>query len=103
MDTNLIKQQSGKPLSKSQINLLAKLETLGVVVGNDSQVRTNPFSGVSCNLTPLAVALYDFVVKAYGSRAGLTFNGKTLSVSTWDNTRYLFMAIWPDEYFKLLD
>ncbi len=103
MDTTNIKQRSGKPLSKSQINLLAKLEKLGVVVGNDSQVRTNPFSGVSCNLTPLAVALYDFVTKAYGSRMGLVFNGQTVSVSTWDSSRYLFMAIWPDEYFKLLD
>jgi len=103
MDTTNIKQRSGKPLSKSQVNLLTKLEKLGVVVGNDSQMRINPFSGVSRNLTPLAVALYDFVVESRGSRNGLVYNTQPVPISVWDNTRYLFMAIWPDEYFKLLD
>jgi hypothetical protein len=90
---------SGKKLSKSELNLLKKIDALGVIPATLEGIRQNPYSGVQRKLCPLAVTLYDFIIIQYN--AGNV--GKLFSVSVWDNCRYMFLKYWPDEYFDLID
>ena len=106
MNLNSVLSPEGKPLKKSQINLLAKLSKFGVVCGEAKQIRFNRISGVSRELDPLAVALFDFIIEAYGSYTrtySFDYRGHKFPVSVWDNTRYLFLACWPKEYYDLID
>ena len=105
-----ITQINGKKLSKSQINLLAKLaDKFNVTLSPIPAVRSNPYSGVSVALEPLAVTLFDFIIGKY--RAGLVKGSSLASLSNpnaiptqvWDSSRYLFLALWPDAYYKLID
>lgn len=94
----------GKKLGKSQLNLLVTLAGFGVTMPESREIRTNPFSGVSKELDPLAVALYDFVVNTRNPGFGpLSFGRHKVAVGIWDRARYLFLALWPDEYYDLLD
>ena len=64
-----------------------------LTIGTESEEVENPFSGVVCVLEPTAVALYDYIMgcQALGN------------YKYFDQARYLFCALWPDEYMKLLD
>ena len=53
----------------------------------------NPFSGVTCELDARGVALYDFI-----NGCQITGNYKD-----FDQARYLFAELYPDEYMKLID
>lgn len=98
---------TGKTLKKSQINLLNKLQGFGVKVPSTPEVRVNQISGVSRQLDPLAVALFDFIIdsyrKSYMVNHQFNYNGHSFPVSVWDNARYLFLALWPEEYYDLID
>lgn len=97
---------AGKTLKKSQQNLLAKLSEFGVVAGNERQTRVNRISGVSRELDPLAVALFDFIMESYAHylrNYSFQYRGHKFPVGTWDRTRYLFLELWPDEYYDLID
>lgn len=59
---------------------------------HDEQV-TNPYSGREETLTPLGVALYDYI-----KGCELTGNYKE-----FDTARYLFAKLYPSEYSTLLD
>jgi hypothetical protein len=87
----------GKRLSKSEVKLLAKLDSLGVMPSTISDTRRNPFSGMVRPLCPLAVTLYDFIIDQQMNV------GKLFTITVWDNCRYLFLKYWPDEYYDLID
>lgn len=94
-----ITEINGRKLSKSQANVFKRMAKLGVIPANAPAVRTNPYSGVSHTLEPLAVTLHDFVVNSY--KAGMV--GRLFPVSVWDNARYTFLAVWPKEFYDLID
>lgn len=97
---------NGKALTKPQLNLLAKLETFGVALGDNNQFVTNTMSGVQRELVPLAVALYAFILRGhmnYLLNGQLSYNGHTFPASFWVSTRYFFLTFWPSEYFDLID
>lgn len=104
-----LKDLAAKPLKTSQINLLAKLESFGVTAGTEKQERVNRMTGVRVMLDPLAVALFDFIMEVYygpnGYLAtyGFNYRGHKFTVQLFDNTRYLFLALWPDAYSDLID
>jgi len=75
-------------LTPAQEKFIATLE-----VGTENEDVTNPFSGVTCNLTPVGVALYDFIM-------GAQMLGK---YKDFDRARYIFAELFPDEYMKLID
>ena len=100
MNITSITEVNGKKLSKSQINLLSSLVNKFHLKANDQKAaRQNPYTGKAHELEPLAVALYDFIINQY--RAG--FVGSVIPVTIWDRTRYLFLALWPDQYYDLID
>lgn len=101
---------NGKKLKSPQVNLLAKLaDTYNVSLPETAQSRTNPYTGATRTLQPLAVALHDFIVDNYRNDnvkgQSLSANMKTTAIPTnvWDAARNFFRTFWPDEYFDLID
>lgn len=70
-----------------------KLPYKDLLIGTDSEMITNPFSGESCLLSPEAVAVYDTLrgCEMFGDYVGLR---KGLD---W------FRKYYPTEYMVLLD
>ena len=70
-----------------------KLPFKDLLIGTESELVTNPFSGESCTLTPEAVAVYDTIrgCEMFGDYKGLR---KGLD---W------FRKHYPEEYMVLLD
>jgi len=77
-----------KKLTKGQKNFLDTLQ-----IKDEYEQVTNPFSGITVTLHPMAVALYDFI-------KGCEILG---NYKKFDQARYIFVELWPDEYMKLLD
>jgi hypothetical protein len=100
--TNLI--PPGKTLSKPQTNLLEFISSLGVIAPSTPENRVNPFTGATHFLPPLACALYDFIIQTKAPFSGpLQYKGKKVLIGQWDRARYLFLHLWPDEYYDLID
>ena len=74
--------------TKEQQELIDKLK-----LEDRPEVITNPFSGRSCELEPLAVALYDYIK---GCEAMKEYKEMGLALG-------IFAAKWPSEYYTLLD
>lgn len=86
-----------KTMKPSQLKLIEQVRALGFKEPQFPEARTNPFSGVRHGLQPTACMLYDFIT---------TKNlvcGKDYTRKLWDECRMLFLEIWPDEYYDLLD
>lgn len=95
---------SGKTLSKPQTKLLEFISSVGVVAPAGPSIRVNPFTKVERPLDPLACAIYDFVVGTKTPFAGpLNYNGHKVLIGQWDRARYLFLHLWPGQYYDLLD
>ncbi len=95
---------AGKKLSKPQTNLLIKMDKLCVPAPATPEPRKNPYSGAIHTLSPLGCALYDFIVESRGTRMGpLSYKGNKVNVAEWDRARYLFLELYPDEYYSLID
>lgn len=104
MNLSALPLPSGKTLTKPQSNLLGFLSSVGVTAPAANEMRSNPYSGKSHNLSPLACALFDFVMNTRKPFAGpLSYGGNKVTVAQWDRARYLFLALWPKEYGDLLD
>jgi hypothetical protein len=99
--TNLdqITEIEGQPLAKRHLATLKKIHKMGIRPRAEGATRTNPYSGISHQLSPLATTLYDFIINSY--QAGMV--GRHVPVSLWDSSRHLFLEIWPDQYFDLID
>jgi hypothetical protein len=81
-------------LGKMEQKLVDQLD-----VGTQNETVTNPFTGRSRELEPLAVALYDFIIgwsNSYTPPEGS-------SIREFDCARGLFRKNWPSEYMDLLD
>jgi hypothetical protein len=63
-------------------------------VGIENETAENPYSGEKVVLSPLAVALYDFIIGCQALGAGGEEFGLALEI---------FMEKWPEEYMVLLD
>jgi len=75
-------------LNKTEQKLVDSLEIL-----EQPEEIANPFSGASCILEPLGVALHD-----YAKGCEITGNYKD-----FDTARYLFAKLYPEAYSILLD
>lgn len=87
-------------LTPVQSRLIDKLTAAGLRVGTTAEERRNPFSGATLELPPLAVGLYDWIVSP--QRGTNIANGTELR-GLWDKARYLFLALFPDHYYVLID
>ena len=62
-------------------------------LGQTTEAVVNPYSGAREVLTPLGVALYDYI-------KGCEMTG---NYKNFDTARYLFAKLYPSEYMTLLD
>jgi hypothetical protein len=83
--------------NKNFLKSIENVRKLGFKEPTETQFRTNPFTGKTHPLKPLAVMLYDFITNHH-----LTCD-KDYTRQDWDNCRYAFNEMWPDEYYDLLD
>lgn len=65
-----------------------------------TEYRENPYSHVRLELEPLAACIYDWIVQR---DMGNQIAAGKVPRSAWDSARYLFLELWPDEYYALID
>lgn len=98
---------NGKKLMKSEENLLTKLSTkYGVDINPTAGGKiANPYSGVARELCPLAYSLAVWIIDSYrsGRVRGSCGPWGDIPTADWDRARYLFLKLWPDEYYDLID
>ena len=75
-------------LNKTEQKLVDSLH-----IGSCTEAVVNPYSGVREVLTPLGVALYDYI-------KGCEMTG---NYKNFDTARYLFAKLYPTAYMQLLD
>lgn len=103
--TDLVEKDSGKKLPKAWQKTLLKLVDAGKLTAEmpednlvNKTTRVNPFTGVKVTLSQTAAQLADWIVSM--NPIG---NGTNLTRSDWDNARYTFNVVWPDQYYDLID
>lgn len=84
-------------MKKSFEKAITEIRKLGFTEPPAPATRVNPFTGACHVLEPLAVMVYDFITTAK------FVCGRDYSRQTWDNARYGFAEVWPNEYYDLLD
>ena len=97
---------NGKPVKKSYANALAKAQETSFwkMPKTEENQATNPFSGASENLSAIEKAVYDWTQAWYRRyEAGAVPGKKIPAIQTFDNMRYLFMALNQEAYMNLLD
>jgi len=92
---NILKQET---MAMKAIKLGKKDEALVASLDYDrtssaKETVINPFSRQSCELEPLGVALYDYVI---GAEALGLHDNKCKAIN-------VFRKLYPDEYYTLLD
>lgn len=112
---NLTEYITSKPfvkLSKPQMNLLAKLDAMGVEVVSftgEDRIITNPVNGYSEAVNPFIAALVNWVYKTYKNYDGLPggnglqFGGTPVAIGTFDRVRMLILSIDSEAYSNFID
>jgi hypothetical protein len=72
-----------------------------VLYTKEPKLVTNMFSGAECELTPEALAMYDFI-KGSEVLIAAGMNSANL-VKNFNEALMCFRETWPEEYFILLD
>ncbi len=103
MNLSSLPLPAGKTLSKPQSNLLGFMSSLGISAPPVPTSRRNPFSGIVREIPPLACALYDFITGTLNRMGSLTYSGQKVTVPQWDRARYLYLALYPESYYDLID
>ena len=84
-------------MTKAQTNMIGRIEKIGFKLPASGGSRSNPYTGKTHTLTPLACQLYDFITTRFHT-CGVDYTRQD-----WDRARYMFAELWPTEYFDLLD
>lgn len=91
----------GHRLTRAQYKLVEQLRQHGLEpITSRIELRRNPHTGATALLSPLALVLFDWIVSP--NRGDEITAGK-YSKGLWDEARYLFQTLWPEEYYDLLD
>jgi hypothetical protein len=87
------------------------IEQFPLVAKDQPETKQNPYTGVKCQLEPLAASIFDFIVEADGVGASdalgqyetVYYRQQVIPMKLWHEARYLFRDLWPSEYMDLLD
>ncbi len=98
-------------LTKPQTNLLAKLDSYGVVISDnapDTLLTVNPITGYSEELNVLVACLVRLTYKltmSYESSPTytMTFNGHKVAIGTYDRVKMLVLSLSPSAYSNFID
>jgi len=98
---------SGKKLTKPQLNLLAKLDGMGVTVeSNLPRVVVNQVSGYSAPLTSFIATLVEWVYETYASynfSGAMNYRGTPVAIGTFDRVRHLILAVDSRAFSNFID
>jgi len=102
---------NGKKLTQPEVNLLTKLEELGMpfitVEPLFPLVLRNPVTGAqSHSLHPLVYSLAKFVLDAYstyGFSGKMSYRGKPVTIQLFDRAKMLVLKLDPSTYRDLID
>lgn len=87
-----------KKFTTGEINLMKKYNVVDADASPCTS-RTNPISGVSVQLNLAGASLHDTIISMYRNyERGMKFNS-----SEWDRLRYLFLKLYPNAYYDLID
>ena len=98
-------------LTKPQANLLAKLDSYGIVVTDnapDTLPTVNPVTGYTAELPVLVSCLVRLIYKltmSYESSPTytMTFNGHKVAIGTYDRVKMLVLSLSPSAYSNFID
>lgn len=98
-------------LTKPQANLLAKLDTYGVVISDnapDTLPTLNPITGYNQELPALVSCLVRLTYKLIQSYEAsptytMTFNGHKVAIGTYDRVKMLVLSLDANAYRNFID
>jgi hypothetical protein len=95
-------------LTKPQMNLLAKLDAMGLSIDNPGNpaVVANPHTGYKAMLNPLVGTLSNFVYKVYstyGYSGTMNYRGTKVAIGTFDRVRMLILSLDKQAYSDFID
>ena len=97
----------GVKLSKPNMNLLFKLDDMGVEVGNPSEPRRieNPSSGYVGAVNPFIATLIEWVYETYASYGSghMHWRGTKVAIGTFDRVRYLILTVNKNDFRDFID
>lgn len=97
---------NGKKLTQPQLNLLAKLDKMGVTISDSLPVVvTNPVNGFSDTLDPFTATLVNWVYRVYSTYhfGPMNYRGHTVAIGVFDRVKYLVLSISPEAYRNFID
>jgi hypothetical protein len=105
--TNTNNTVNGKALRKPDLNLVAKLDAMGIFLPEGELVLTeNPVTGYTELLNPFLSALIKWTYKTYATydfSGSMNYKGTKVSIQTYDRTRMLVLSLDSDAYSNFLD
>ena len=101
----------GIKLSKPETNLLAKLDSYGIVISDnpaDTMTIVNPITGYRAEVSYLVGCLVNLTYKLIASYESsptytMTFNGRKVPIDIYDRTKYLVLKLDKDAYSNFID
>lgn len=111
MNLTALAQAKNVKLTKPQANLLAKLDSYGVVVSDhvpDTLPTVNPVTGYQAELPALVSCLVRLTYKLIQSYEAsptyqMTFNGHKVAIGTYDRVKGLILALDSKAYMNFID
>lgn len=95
---------NGKPVQKSLLNAYNKAVTKSGIFKSfpveNKYTASNPFSGQNVELNGFEYSVFSFCIAWY---RGYERGQLAVPVQTYDNMRYLFLALNTQAYYDLLD
>jgi hypothetical protein len=106
---NLTTYLSAKPnkfvLTKPQLNLIAKLDDMGVTIDPSVITVVNPMTGYFANVDPLIVVLINWVYDTYKSyhNGSMNYRGTKIAIGTFDRVRHLILDLDKESFRNFID
>lgn len=98
---------NGVKLTQPQLNLVAKIDDLGVDMASGLPVNVrNPITGFEDTLHPFIAALVELTQELSYSYSGIgpmNFEGHKVPIQTYDRIKYLVLALDSEAYGNFID
>jgi len=103
--TDYIKTSDKFKLTKPQLNLVTKLESMGVTVDPLEDCVTNPHTCQAGSVDPLIAVLIKWVYSVYATyRNGkMSYRGIKVTVDNFDRVRMLILSLDKTAYRNFID
>lgn len=100
---------NGKKLRQPDLNLVAKLDAMGVTVPEHAETvyTENPVSGHSAMLNPFLAMLVQWTFRVYATydfdTGGMNYKGTKVAISTYDRVKGLILSLDGSVYSNFID